>query len=578
MLNTLPWSSYTRTVLQQSRLQDCLFLIVVASLSMSNYICSLGFYSDDWALLYSMHFSPDQSFAGIFTAVNSSQDSEIRPIQFLSYASLYKLFALIPLGYHVLNGIFFMLGLVLLYLILITLHQPRVLALATSVIYMLLPNYSTDRFWISVQANLGMFFAFFGIYAHLRALRCRKAVFWGWQIFAILCVIASGLTYEVFLPLVLVTTVFLFASELAKDWPLTVAGRAITRAAVRQGVIVITVILVVLVKMVWASRAQPTVEMGIISYGYWVIKIVVKSFVYSYGYHLLGLPFTVLHSLRDDFDWIMVTTAGVIGILIFVRMYTSWGMSSGAVVTSRAKMLMYVACGVIVFVAGYSIASPNPVKNGINNRIAIAGTLGVAVSVVGLLGMLSSLAPGVWRKVSFSAAVGVIGMSGSLTIEVLGSLWIQSYRSQKEYLSDIRSHLPAIPAGTTLLLDGVCPYSGPAPVFEQPWDLSSALSILYDHPGISANIVTRWLRVEPNGLITPFCCGEVKYPFDHLFVYHFGRKISYPLPDADAAQSYFSKISTDRGSRCPVDFYGNGVEVLGGFGPMLGRNPYAPRR
>ena len=146
MLNTLPWSSYTRTVLQQSRLQDCLFLIVVASLSMSNYICSLGFYSDGWALLYSMHFSPDQSFAGIFTAVNSSQDSEIRPIQFLSYASLYKLFALIPLGYHVLNGIFFMLGLVLLYLILITLHQPRVLALATSVIYMLLPNYSQTAF------------------------------------------------------------------------------------------------------------------------------------------------------------------------------------------------------------------------------------------------------------------------------------------------------------------------------------------------------------------------------------------------------------------------------------------------
>jgi hypothetical protein len=148
-------------------IHDCLFLIVIAILSLSNYITSLGFYSDDWYLFSLMSLSSDQSLTGVFTAV-SSTDHEIRPVQFFEYAAPYKLFGLDPLGYHLLNGIFFSTGLVLLYLILVALRQPRVLALSIPVLYMLLPNYSTDRFWIAAHAtNISMCLTFFGIYAHL---------------------------------------------------------------------------------------------------------------------------------------------------------------------------------------------------------------------------------------------------------------------------------------------------------------------------------------------------------------------------------------------------------------------------
>jgi hypothetical protein len=571
-------------VFQQSAFHDCLFLIVLASLSLSYYISGLGFYSDDWGLLSSMNLSPDQSFSGVFTAVNSTQDNEIRPIQFLAFTVFYKLFGLNPLGYHLLNAIFFVTGFVLLYLILITLHQPRVLALSIPILYILFPNYSTDRFWIAAHAsNISMFFTFLGINAHLQALRRWKGGFWGWEAFAILCVIASGLAYEVFLPLVLVTTVFLFASELAKDWPLTIGGRTIAKAALRQGGIVMAVILLLVVKALWAPRGAPLKTIGPISHIIGVSKAVAKAFIYSYGYHVLELPSTACHGLRHYSDPMMVITASVIGILIFVKLYTSWDQASAAAMMSQGKMLIYLVCGIVLFIAGYSLVPINPVKNGINNRTAIAGTVGLAVSIVGFLGLLTALTSGIWRKALtsgiwrkalFSAAVAFIGMSGALTIEVLANFWVGSYRLQNEYLSDIRSNIIAIPAGTTLLIDGICPYNGPAPVFEEPWDLSCALRVLYGHEGINANIVTRWLRVEQNGLITPFCCGEITYPFEHLFVYHFGRKISYPLPNAQTARSYFSNISTDRASRCPEDVYGNGVDVLGGFIPLLSRNPY----
>jgi hypothetical protein len=575
-------SVQTSRILSQRAVHDCLFLILIAFLSLSNYITGLGFYSDDWGLLSSMSLSPDQSLTGVFAAVNSSQDNEIRPVQFFAYALGYTLFGFDPLGYHLFNGIFFSTGLVLLYLILIALRQPRAFSLAIPVLYMLLPTYSTDRFWIAAHAtNISMCLTFLGIYAHLQALRRRKGEFWGWEAFAILCVIASGLTYEVFLPLVLATTAFLFASELVTDWPLTVGGPTIAKAALRQGAIVLAVASIIFVKALWAPRAAYYVALldrnGIADYFVYISHFTVKAFVYSYGYHLLELPSTAWHVLRNYSDSTMVITASFIGVVIFVRLYTSWDRPSAAFMTSRAKMLMCLGCGIILFIAGYSLVPINPAKDGINNRAAIAGTLGVAVSVVGLLCMLVSLASGVWRRALFSAVVGFVGMSGALAIDALAKFWVQSYRLQNEFLSDIRSRIPEIPAGTTLILDGICPYSGPAPVFEAWWDLANALSISYGHGGIKANIVTRWLRVEPNGLIIPSCCGPITYPFGQLFVYHFGHKASYALPDAPAAQSYFDNISTDRASRCPADFYGNGVDVLDGFIPMLGRDPYAPR-
>jgi len=552
---------------------DCLFLIVIAILSLSSYITSLGFYSDDWYLLSSMSLSSDQSLTGVFTAV-SSTDHEIRPVQFFEYAAPYKLFGLDPLGYHLLNGIFFSTGLVLLYLILDALRQPRVLALSIPVLYMLLPNYSTDRFWIAAHAaNISMCLTFLGIYAHLQALRRRKGGFWRWEVFATLCVIASGLTYEVFLPLVLAATTFLFVSELATDWPQN--GRTIAKAALRQGAVVLAVALLIFVKALWAPRAgfytDALSKEGIAGYIHYVSHYIVKAFVYSYGYHLLELPSTSWHALRNYADSATIITSSVIGIVIFVRLYTSWDLTGAAAITSRAKILMYLGCGIVLFIAGYSLVPLNPAKDGINNRTAIAGTLGVAVSIVGLLGMLTSLAADRWRKALFSAVVGFMGMSGALVIDVLANFWVQSYRLQKEMLSDIRSHIPAIPSGTTLILDGVCPYNGPAPVFEAPWELSNALSIYYGHAGIVANIVKRGLMVGPNGLTVPSGLGPTIHPFGQLLVYHFARKASYPLPDAQAAQSYFDNISTDRASRCPADFYGNGVDVLAHLIHQAGR-------
>jgi len=564
----------TLRILSRPQARDCLFLALVVIISISFYISGLGFYGDDWALLASMKLSPDQSLAGMFAELTHYHDNEIRPIQFLQIAVLYKIFGLNPLGYHLANGLFLLTGLVLLYFVMRKLRQPRVLALSVCTVYALLPNYSTDRFWISSSvANVSMCLFFLGILAHLRALDRRKYGYWGWETFAILCVIGSGFAYEVFLPLFLLAAAILFISELHADTRRSASVRTIGKAALRQAPILISVAVIGLIKALWAPRVPADLE--VISYLFWTGRAILKAVLVSYGYHLLLMPATVRYALIHYANPALVATAALTGVLVFVRFYTLPDKPASSAARSRARMFAYVGCGIALFVAGYSLFPLDPAENGANNRTAIAGTLGVAVSVVGLLGLLTSFAPEVWRRALFSATIALICVGGVLIIDAVAKFWIASYRLQAKILSEIHEHIKFIPDGSTLILDGVCPYYGPAPVFRSPWDLSGALSLLYGHADIGANIVTRSATITEKGLAATEE-RPMTYPFGQLYVYHYGRKKTYVLPDFAAAQSYFNDTSTDRASRCPADVYGNGVDVLNGLISRFSRRAATP--
>ena len=563
---------------KQSPAVECFFLFAMGTLSMASYGFALGFYSDDWAMLASMKLSQSQLFIDVFSEIFRAHDHEIRPVQFFELAALYKLFGLDPLGYHLVNAAIILIAVVLLYLLGRTLGKPRALALSISVIFMLVPNYSTDRFWIaSSAANLSMVFCLIALHAHLQALHRRQpGAFWRWEALAMLGVLGSGFCYEVFLPLLTLAAGFLFALEVKNHGSRSDAGRIVGKAALHQSAIVCAVALILAVKALWATRVPRNLEF--IGLGFWTGRQILRAGAINYGYHLLLLPSTVWHVLRHYAHPTIVMISAIIGFAVWVRLYTLPNPLTASAAKARAKMSVYLACGIVLFIAGYSLFPIKPVENGSNNRAAIAGTIGFAVSVTGSLGILASLAPCIWRKAILSTGIALISMGGALIVGVVGDFWTQSFRIEKKILSDIQDHVPLVRAGTSLILDGVCPYNGPAPVFNATWDLSGALSLVYGHDGIEANIVTRWTTVEQNGLAVPTDAGPVVYPFGNLYVYHFGRKTSYALPDAKAAQAYFSEIGPDRVARCPLDVDGNGVDVLNGITARLRelfRSPHA---
>jgi hypothetical protein len=266
---------------RQSSLSDCLFVVAIGALSMATYEFRLGLYSDDWALLASMKLSERQSLVDVFTEIVRIHDHEIRPVQFFEFAVLYKLFGLDPLGYHLTNAVIFLLNLVLLFLLVRALGQSRVLALSVAVVFMLVPSYSTDRFWIaSAAANLSMFFFLLSLHAHWQALRDPQHDFWRWEAFAVLGVLASGFCYEVFLPLFLMATAFLFISELTTQWPHSARGRVVSKAVLHQTGIVGAVALILVVKALWAPRVPRNLEL--IGLVLWTGRAILKAGVMNY--------------------------------------------------------------------------------------------------------------------------------------------------------------------------------------------------------------------------------------------------------------------------------------------------------
>ena len=153
-------------------------------------------------------------------------------------------------------------------------------------------------------------------------------------------------------------------------------------------------------------------------------------------------------------------------------------------------------------------------------------------------------------------------MVGFLINNTIATFWTVAYRQERVILTDILRQFPSLPTGSTLILDGICPYIGPAIVFESSWDLAGALIPSYRDHTIRADVVTPNLQVEEDGVSTALYGVKYRYRYENLFIYHFGQKRAYSIPDAEAARRYFETFSPDKSNGCPQGYAGHGVSVF----------------
>lgn len=548
-------------------IQDCLFLSLVVLLSLILYVRGLGFYSDDWGYLGYLRTSEDQSPIGLFHVLSGSANIRSRPVQALYQAGLYWLFGLHPLGYHLVNSGVLLAGVVLFYLVLRELNQGRVLTLTVPLVYGLLPHYSTDRFWYSAfMVSLSMALYFLSLYADLRMLRTRGIHIWSWKLLSILSLLGSTLSYDVFLPLFLLNPLLLWyrARQLYGSTPRKQLIQA--NWAVLFGSNLFILMLVVVFKALTASRLS---RLEPISHSVWFAKLIAKALIVSYGDYGLGLPSVTLKLLRNYPNWAVIALGGILSLLIFGYVYLAVNQSKDDV-TDRFSLIKLVGWGLVVFGLGYAIFLTNRnaliTPTGINNRINLASAVGVALSLVGGIGWTSTFVPSnQLRKRCFCILIALLCTSGFVINNTLASFWIDSYRQQQEILTDIRQRFPTLPAETALILDGVCPYAGPAVVFESSWDLAGALILFYRDRSLHADVVTPNLKIEEHGLATIMYSGAnyTHHPYSQkLFVYHFGRKTTHHLTDAQTARGYFQTFNPDYSNGCPPGREGFGVPVF----------------
>jgi hypothetical protein len=86
--------------------------------------------------------------------------------------------------------------------------------------------------------------------------------------------------------------------------------------------------------------------------------------------------------------------------------------------------------------------------------------------------------------------------------------------------------------------------------------------MLYRDYTLRADVVTPNLKVRDDGLSTLLYGGESYYPYKKMFIYHFGRKMTYQLTDAASARRYFQTFNPDHNSGCPQGSEAYGVRVF----------------
>lgn len=543
---------------------DILLIGGVTLLSVILYAGGLGFYSDDWAIIALFRSGPDDSLAAILRI--AFDWLRYRPGQAADLGVLYWLFGLQPFGYHLVNAAVLLAGVVMLYLVVRECAQPRVVALAIALLYLLMPHYATARFWFAAfAAGLSMAGYFLSLYADLRVIRPggRRAL--AWKALAIVALLASILTYEVFLPLFFLNPLLVWQRSRQRPDRPGLSPPAALGAAVPNLLVLVAVS--VYKAMVSTRQVPATLAQHLSWFGALLDKAATNALLGDFG---LGLPRFVAGILRDYPDPLVVGGAIVAGAIVFAGLLWAGADPEGGEIRAPA-MLALAASGPLVFVGGYAIFLTNfnaaISATGSNNRIGMAAAVGIAITIVGISGGLSTLLPaGRWRQVSFSACIALAAASGFLVINTLARFWVAAAGRQQQVIAGIREDNPVMRPGTVLLLDGVCPYVGPAPVFETSWDLSGALGVAYGDRSLVGDVVTPRLSLAEEGIYTKIYGASVgPHPYDRLLVYDYAGKSAVRMPGLFAAERYFQSWNVRRSGACRSwrEGYGESLFVPG---------------
>ncbi len=560
---------------------DMLLVFGLVLLSAVPYAGHLGFYSDDWGILNFLTAAPDQSLTGILGI--SFDFIPYRPGQAANLGGLYWLFGVDPPGYHWVNALVLAGAGAVFCLVLRELGQPRLIALAIPLVFLSLPHYATNRFWYSafaVPVCTGLYLL--SLYADLRVVRPGGLGRWVWKALALAALLASILTYEIWLPLFFLSPLLVWYQS--RQQPNFVAARpaALTvRQALWLGIpTVLTILAVVAYKVQVTTRLKSATLAEHVTWFWGLLWDAAGTAVAGdFGFRL---PATLLEIARYYPDAQVAALALLCGLIVLFALVRADERSGGSALQPR-PMLVLIGLGTFLFFAGYAIffASFNAAvsSTGANNRTAMASSAGLAMVIVGLAGWLSSLLrPGRGRVLVFAATLAATCASGVLIINTVATFWVAASERQTQVMASLRQLAPTLPPGTNLLLDGVCPYVGPAPVFETWWDTTGALQMLYQDRAMAGDVVTRRVSLREDGVYTRIY-GDLRgpYPYEKLVVFNVQQGRLESLPGPFAARRYFELNNPTGEGNCRPSLEGVGEALFVPGAPPVSRAPLPDR-
>lgn len=162
----------------------------------------------------------------------------------------------------------------------------------------------------------------------------------------------------------------------------------------------------------------------------WFVRFIEDAFNVGYGHYGLYLPYTaLLHSLEHLSIIGFVFGAFTAGLIFVYFQRLTFPLAGKRAVFFAA----YIVAGIAIFVLGYGIFATNRnvtigVTGGLGNRIALASTIGVAMSLVAGAAWLSLVVRNQRaRGLFFSGLLTLFCAAGLLTNNSLASFWIDAH-------------------------------------------------------------------------------------------------------------------------------------------------------
>ena len=539
---------------------DLLCLFAVTFLSALPYLPGLGFYSDDWSIIAR---SDAAARAGML-ASSTIENFIARPVQGFYLALLFQLFGLDPLGYHVVNTAVLATSACLLYLLLLRLGLGRAQSFASVLLLLMLPQLSTVRAWYAAfQVPLSMALMLISAHAQLSFARSGKRV---WLVTAVVAALLSIAAYEIFAPLIAGFAVALVVESWR--WSPTAVRADRWRKAAPAIAVVLVVAIGILYKIAFSGRAGP---------------------IGDANRYLAGL----YQLVRPDYDWRVHSGLNIVAALRAYFWFPVSGWASGALtlVSGRAGPSVSAIAAVIAVLSWWRVGSDgNPVEKqslkrlllvgaaifllghaiflivpaihfsatGIGTRVQVAAAIGAAMIFVAIIGIATRLIPWPHPRSTMALLITAATVPSFVRLAEIERYWTEAPRLQERVLSAARSDLQDLPPGSTVILDGVCPYHGPAIVFETWWDVGGALTLTLGRP-VKGDAVSSRMRLTETGLGTSIYKEPTFYPYGPtLFIYDPRQHLVVRIADRESALRYFENRKP---LACPPSYVGRGVEV-----------------
>jgi hypothetical protein len=538
-------------------LWDCAFLAGIVSVSFACYVVELGFRGDDWEFLRLFSTSPSQSITDLFASLYSGDPRTAqRPVQILAYAIQWKLFGLNPVGYHLTNSLVLVVVGVLLYLVLRELRQPRAVALAVPAIYVLMPNYATDRFWPAAAAiPLSIALYLLSLYGDLRAVG-EHGLIRRWKAASLGALLLSGLAYELTMPL------FLISAALMIYRARQIYGPQGGSTFVRKHAAILFLSSVLVLLAVATFKLAVSVRLGVEgTYLEHLTTLVTGALRVNYGVYGVGLPYVMGWILLNRAEVLVLSIGAVTGTAVAAYIFCATRHSSDR--ASQRYWLVLSVGGLAVFALGYAIflgqrsgGSLWFTSTSIGNRINMAAAVGVALTFVALVGWVASFPRSQsLRTGTFSVGIGTVCACGVIVVNTLASFWAEAHTRQEEILADIRMQLPDLDSGSAVLLNGVCFERGGAHIFGGDLDFQAALRILYSDGTLSAATIMQTPRAEERTLVVGQSGKSRSFRYgSKLLLYDGVERAVVPLVDASVARQYFRRSGFSPEHDCEQGF------------------------